>query len=148
MLFILFFNVYLNNILHQITLWRIYHQSSFIDVESDSYMFQDRQKITIRRRHIWEDTKRALRRLSFNPCIGLDICFIGEDAQDVEYFTLLWPAIARDTSIFSGPKESRSLTHNMLSLKNDDYTIVGKCVSLALVYGGSVPHFFSHMERY
>ena len=31
----------------------------------------------------------------------------------------------------------------MLSLKNNDYAIVGKCVSLALVYGGSGPHFFS-----
>ena len=88
--------------------------------------------------------------INFNPCIGLDVSFIGEEAQDVwggplrEFFTLLWPAIARDSSIFTGPKGVQSLTHNMLLLKSNDYVIVGTCVSLALVYGGSGPHFFSH----
>ena len=43
---------------------------------------EDRQVITVRRRHIWQDTKRALMRPSFNPHIGLYISFVGEDAQD------------------------------------------------------------------
>ena len=30
-----------------------------------------------------------------------------------------------------------------MSLKNGDYALLGKCISLALVYGGSGPHFFS-----
>jgi len=45
--------------------------------------YEGHQKITVRRRHVWEDTKRALQRPSFNPTTGLEICFIGEEAQDV-----------------------------------------------------------------
>lgn len=111
-------------------------------------LYESRQKITVRRRHVWGDTKRALQRHSFNPSIGLEICFIGEEEQDVggplrEYFTFLWRALAINNSIFTGPEESRSLTHNMLSLKCNNYAVVGNCVSLALRYGGSGPNFFS-----
>jgi hypothetical protein len=108
----------------------------------------DRQRIAVRRRFIWSDTKRALRRSSFNPHIGLDIKFIGEDAQDEggplrEFFRLLWVAISRDKCIFNGPEEAMSLAHNMVALSDGDYDLVGKVVSLALVYGGGGPHFFS-----
>ena len=44
---------------------------------------EDQQKATIRRKHVWPDTKRALSRLSFNESIGLDITFVGEPAVDV-----------------------------------------------------------------
>lgn len=108
----------------------------------------ERQRITVRRRHIWSDTKRALRRPSFNPHIGLDIHFIGEDAQDEggplrEFFRLLWIEISGDNTIFTGSSEARLLAHNMLSLSNGDYALVGRVISLALVYGGSGPHFLS-----
>ena len=96
-------------------------------------VFSDaRQRITVRpRRHIWNDTKRALRRPAFNPHIGLDVSFIGEDAQDEggplrEFFRLLWVAISSDSSIFTGAEDARLLTHNMLSLNNGDYALVGR----------------------
>ena len=108
----------------------------------------ERQHIVVRRKHVWSDTKRAMRRPSFDPRIGLDITFIGEEAQDAggplrEYFRLLWKAIAADGSIFTGATEERILTHNMLSLQNGDYALVGRCIGLAIIYGGSGPHFFA-----
>ena len=108
----------------------------------------ERQRIMIRRKHVWNDTKRAMRRPSFDPRIGLDVVFVGEEAQDAggplrEYFRLLWKAIASDSCIFGGANEGRVLTHNMLSLQNGDYALVGRCIGLAIIYGGSGPHFFA-----
>jgi hypothetical protein len=109
---------------------------------------EDRQRITIRRRLIWDDTKRALERPSFNPHIGLHIDFVGEGAQDAggplrEFFHFLWGAMSKDGNIFTGPEDRRLLTHNVMSLQKGYYSLVGRCISLALVYGGTGPHFFS-----
>lgn len=121
------------------------HAESVVNVGCFS---DDRQRIVVRRRFIWSDTKRALRRPSFNPYIGLDITFIGEDAQDEggplrEFFRLIWTAVSSDSSIFGGPEGARSLAHNMLAFKKGDYGLVGRLISLALVYGGGGPHFLS-----
>ena len=69
----------------------------------------DRQHVNVRRRHVWIDMKRAMKRLSFNATIGLEINFVGEDAQDAggplrEFFRLLWKEIAADNSLFTGPE--------------------------------------------
>ena len=74
--------------------------------------------------------------------------FIGEEAQDAggplwEYFRLLWRDIANDGCLFAGSEEGHVLTHNMLSLQNGDFALVGRCIGMALLYGGSGPHFFS-----
>lgn len=108
----------------------------------------DRQRITVRRRLIWDDAKRALARPSFNPFIGLHIDFVGEGAQDAggplrEFFHFLWSAVSKDGTIFTGSEDRRILTHNVISLQKEYYFLVGKCVALALVYGGTGPHFFS-----
>ena len=84
---------------------------------------------------------------SFNASIGLVVKFISEDAIDAggptrEYFRLLWQAVCKDSSIFVGPDDSRGLSHNTLALTNRIYFTVGRCISMALMYGGSAPHFF------
>ena len=109
---------------------------------------EDRQEITVRRRHIWNDAKRALKRPSFNDRIGITISFIGEPAQDAggplrEFFTLLWQTLARNSSLFNGPEESRTLAHNVCALQQEEYVIIGRLIALALMYGGTAPHFFS-----
>ena len=103
----------------------------------------------MRRRHIWSDTKRAMKRPSFDSRIGLEIVFIGEEAQDAggplrEYFRLLWRDVASDGCIFAGADDCRVLAHNMLSLHSCDYALVGRCIGLAILYGGTGPHFFAH----
>ena len=108
----------------------------------------ERQCILIRRRRIWEDTKRAFKRASFDSRIGLHVQFIGEDAQDAggplrEYFRLLWNGIANDGKLFQGESGKKVLTHNITSLQSGDYSTVGRCIALAIVYGGTGPHFLS-----
>ena len=109
---------------------------------------EDQQEITVRRRHIWNDAKRALKRPLFNGRIGITINFIGEPAQDAggplrEFFTLLWQSLARNNSLFNGPEDSRTLVHNVYALQQEEYAIIGRLIALALMYGGTAPHFFS-----
>ena len=108
----------------------------------------DRQHVNVRRRHVWIDMKRAMKHLSFNATIGLEINFVGEDAQDAggplrEFFRLLWKEIAADNSLFTGPEEKRLLTHNSMALRSEHYALVGRCVGLSVLNGGGGPHFLS-----
>lgn len=92
-----------------------------------------RQKITIRRRHVWEDTKRAFSRPTFSESIGLDISFIGEPAVDDggplrEFFCLIWQALRQNGNLFSGDENARVLGHNVLALQQKEYELVGRLV--------------------
>ena len=74
------------------------------------------------RKHIWNDTKRALSRVVFQDRKDLSITFIGEPAVDdggllCEYFCLLMLEIGKDTSLFCGPEDRRTPTHNLLALE-------------------------------
>lgn len=106
------------------------------------------QCINVRRRHVWTDTKRAMTRPSFNSRIGLEVHFIGEEAQDAggplrEYFRLLWKDMSADGSVFAGPEDRRLLMHNVVSLRREHYALIGRCIGLSLLNGGSGPHFLS-----
>ena len=108
----------------------------------------ERQQIIVRRKHIWSDAKRALRRAGFNYSIGLNVQFIGEDAHDAggpsrEFFRLVSKHMCEDGSLFAGPSTERTLVHNVLALESKDYLIVGRLIALSLIYGGPSPHFFS-----
>ncbi|XP_011406870.1 PREDICTED: uncharacterized protein LOC105314410 [Amphimedon queenslandica] len=111
----------------------------------------ERQQIVVRRKHIWSDAKRALRRPSFNSSIGLNVQFIGEDAHDAhdaggpsrEFFRLVLKHMCEDGNLFAGSTTERTLVHNVLALESKDYYIVGQLISLSLIYGGPAPHFFS-----
>ena len=112
------------------------------------FLQEDRQTLTVRRRHIWADTKRALSRPSFNDKIGLNFVFVGEPALDAggplrEYFRLLWLSLHQNLHLFNGKENVRVLAYNITAIQQQEYVIIGHCISLALVYGGSAPHFFS-----
>lgn len=79
---------------------------------------EDRQTLTVRRRHIWADTKRALSRPSFNDKIGLNVVFVGEPALDAggplrEYFRLLWLSLHQNLHLFNGKENARVLAYNI-----------------------------------
>ena len=121
------------------------HANKKVDI---AFLPEDRQRLTIRRRHVWGDTKRALYRPTFNDAIGLNIEFIGEPAQDAggplrEYFRLLWIALGQKCSLFTRKENARVLAHNVTAIQQREYVIIGHCIALALVYGGCAPHFFS-----
>lgn len=109
---------------------------------------EDRQRINVRRRHIWEDIKKALSKPTFQASVGLSVTFIGESAVDVggpqrEVLRLGIAAMRQDTRLFEGPESSRGVTHNMLSLQQGAYSLAGKFISLSIMYGGPGPHCFS-----
>ena len=78
-----------------------------------------RQQIIVRRKHIWSDAKRALRRAGFNYSIGLNVQFTGEDAHNAggpsrEFFRLVSKHMSEDGSLFAGPSTEQTLVHNVL----------------------------------
>ena len=80
--------------------------------------------------------------------VGLNITFIGEQAHDArgplrEFFHLLWQSLSKNCSLFSGQECKRILAHNVTALQQQEYLLVGRCIALALLYGGGAPHFFS-----
>ena len=107
----------------------------------------NRQKIPVRRKHVWNDTKRALSRLGFQERIGLSVVFIGEPAIDEggplrEFFRLLMLEIENDSSLFCGAEGNKAPMHNLIALQRNHFFYVGKTISLSLSYGGPGPHFF------
>lgn len=109
---------------------------------------EERQRIIVRRKHIWNDAKRALRQPGFNDSIGLNIVFIGEDAHDAggpcrEFFRLVLKQMSEDGNLFGGQPSSRTLMHNVFALQSNEFHIAGHLIALSLMYGGPAPYFFS-----
>ena len=76
---------------------------------------EKRQNIVVRRKHIWNDVKRSLKRPGFNDNIGLLSNFIGEDAHDTggprrEFFRLVMSRMSRDGNLFTGPPSNKTDT--------------------------------------
>ena len=114
---------------------------------------EDRQRITVRRRHIWNDAKRALQQPSFDDKVGLNINFIGEQVRDAggplqEFFRLLWQSLNKNCSLFSGQECKRILAHNVTALQQQEHLLVGRCIALALVYGGGILFFSEAVVSY
>lgn len=108
----------------------------------------ERQRIIVRRKHVWNDAKRTLRQPGFNNSIGINVVFIGEDAHDAggpsrEFFRLVLKQISQDGNLFGGQSSSRILVHNVLALQSNEFHIAGHLIALSLLYGGPAPHFFS-----
>ena len=59
------------------------------------------------------------------------------------FFHFLWCWMLKDGSILTGSEDKHIIAHKVISLHKGYYFLAGKCVALALVYGGTGPHFFS-----
>ena len=104
-----------------------------------------RQTLKIWRKHIWSDTKTAFSQEGF-MCNAVK--FDGEEAIDSggpvrEYFELLWKNLQFNGFLFTWPDNCRILTHNTYALNHNEFHTFGVCVALALICGGSLPHFLS-----
>ena len=109
---------------------------------------EQRQRISVRRKHVWNDIKCALRQPGFNDSIGINVVFIGEDAQDAggpsrEFFHLVLKQMSHDGNLFGGQSSQCVLAHNVLALQFNEFHIAGHLIALSLLYGGPAPHFFS-----
>ena len=108
---------------------------------------EDRIRITVRRKHIFEDTLHKLRN-GIDITKHLRVTFIGEPAIDDggpmrEYMRLLLSSIISNNSLLCGDANSRFLRHNVIELSKKTYFYVGQALSMSLVHGGPAPAFFA-----
>ena len=105
------------------------------------------QIITVRRRHIWSDTKRIFSKPYANLTQPVKVVFVGEQAEDEggpkrEFFRLALAAATSDPALFSGPCERRAVQHNTTALLQKEFRHVGNLISMSLVQGGPGPMCF------
>ena len=103
----------------------------------------NRQKFPVRRKHVWNDTKRTLSRLGLQERIGLSVIFIGEPAINEgglrEFFRLLMLEIENDSSLFCGAEGNKAPNAQFDSFAEKSFFYVGKTIALYLSYGGAGP---------
>lgn len=88
--------------------------------------YEDRIRITVRRRHILEDTIHNLR-AGHDTTKYLKVTFVGEPAVDAggplrEFFHLLLQELANNSSLFCGPSTSRTPKHNIIKEPSTTYS--------------------------
>lgn len=104
------------------------------------------QLITVSRRRIWSDIKRAFSKPYTNLNLPVRIIFSGEEAVDDggprrEFFRLAVGAATSDPSLFSPPPSV--LVKNTSALVNKEFLYVGKLIAMSIVQGGPGPASFS-----
>ena len=110
---------------------------SLLTCHRASVVSEDRLRITVRRKHIFEDTLHKLR-CGIDISKHLRVTFIGEPAIDDggpmrEYLRLLLDAVMCNHSLFSGAVNSRHLRHNVIELSKKTYFHVGQILSMSLM---------------
>lgn len=99
------------------------------------------RRITVRRKHILDDTLKSLRRTPWQLSKHLRVVFMGEAGIDDggprrEFFRLLLLEIGRNNSYFQGPANKRVPHHNIVNLHNNVFFYVGQIIALSLVHDG------------
>ena len=108
---------------------------------------EDKYRLKVRRRAVWEDTLNQLKRgLSIDK--HLNVVFLGEPAVDTggplrEFLHLLISSIARNNSLFTGDETHRVPAHNVMEVEKNTYYYVGVMLAISIVHGGPAPSFFS-----
>ena len=127
---------------HWITLL-ICHRNSIL-----SSNLEDRVRLIVRRKHVFEDTLHKLRN-GIDISKHLRVTFIGERAIDDggpmrEYMRLPLSSIISNNSLFCGDINSRFLRHNVIELNKKTFFYVGEILSITLIHGGPAP-FSGHL---
>ena len=111
-----------------------------------SILSEDRFRMVVRRKFIFEDTLHNLRN-GLDLSKRLRVTFVGEPAIDDggpmrKYLRLLLGAVISNNSLFCGDINSRYLQHNVVELNKKTYFHVGQIISMSLIHDGPVPSFF------
>lgn len=110
---------------------------------------EDFQRISVRRKYLFQDAFSAYSRLSFNVNKVLKVKFIGEKgAVDDggprrEFFSLLIREMFSKSGLFHGWPENVCPIHDFTAVANNKFFIVGKMLASCLVQGGEPPVCFS-----
>ena len=106
-----------------------------------SHNEDDVRRLTVRRKHLLEDTLKSLKRTPWKPSLHLQVVFIGEPGVDdggprQEYFRLLLNKIAQSNTYFMGPENKRVPVHNVLRLQDQSFYYIGQIIALSLLHDG------------
>ena len=105
------------------------------------------QIIRVRRKHLWEDTVRAVTKSNFWCNHSLKVHFIGEEAEDEggprrEFFRLAVTAIRDDSGVLQDPEYRKTVSNNPLLLERGVYYCAGIVTGMCLQQGGPGLHLF------
>ena len=112
------------------------HRQRILSIGDD-----DDRRVTVRRKHLLEDTLKTLKRVPWDPSKHLKVVFIGEPGIDDggprrEYFRLLLDEIAQNNSYFHGLAHRRVPLHNVISLQNNIFFYFGQIIALSVIHDG------------
>ena len=109
---------------------------------------EDRQRICVRRSHLFSDAARAFSRPNFNVSKLLKVVFVGEPSVDEggprrEFFQLLMKEAFTSSGLFAGWPQNVVPIHSVEAVAANSYYIVGKMIATCLVQGGQPPVCFA-----
>lgn len=112
--------------------------------EDDSF-----QIIRVRRKHLWQDTLRAVTKTGFRCNVRLKVHFIGEEAEDEggplrEFLRLVTYQISDHCSVLQGPDNRKTFRNNPLLLEKGAYYCAGVVAGISLQQGGPGLHCLAH----
>ncbi len=122
----------------------IQHQRSVLRANDD----EDKQRISIRRSHVFKDAVRAFSKSTFNVSKLLKVTFIGEQSVDDggprrELFQVLMREAFTSSGLFAGWPCHVIPIHNIEAIANNSYYVVGKMISTSIIQGGQPPVCFA-----
>ena len=112
------------------------HRASILNPDDE-----DVRRITVRRKHIFNNTIQTLKHVGWRPSQHLKIIFLGEPGEDDggsrrEFFRLLFAEIAANNMLFEGPESKRMPKHNSLATKDQLFFYIGQLLGLSLLNNG------------
>uniref|UniRef100_A0A1A8NZW8 HECT domain-containing protein n=4 Tax=Nothobranchius TaxID=28779 RepID=A0A1A8NZW8_9TELE len=109
-------------------------------------------RFNICRSDIWDGAVRGFKRSTFSAEKDLLVKFSDdggrlEDGLDTggpkrEFLSLLMKRL-NQRPIFDGPENRRYLVYNSTAIREDEYGLAGKMISVSIVHGGPGPNFLS-----
>ncbi|KAI9518131.1 hypothetical protein NQZ68_039954 [Dissostichus eleginoides] len=109
-------------------------------------------RFNICRLNIWDGAVRGFKRATFSEKKDLLVKFSDDEGRfeegldtggpKREFLSLLMKELNK-RPIFDGPVESRYLVYNSTAIREDEYYLAGKMISVSIVHGGPGPNFLS-----
>ena len=107
--------------------------------EDDSY-----QIIRMRRKHLWQDTLRAVTKTGFRCNARLKVSFIGEAGNEGgplrEFLRVMIYQISDHCGVLQGPDDRKTFLNNPLLLEKGAYYCAGVVSGISLQQGGPGLH--------
>ena len=108
--------------------------------EDDTY-----QIIWVQRKHLWQDTLRAVTKTGFRCNVRLKVHFIGKEAEDEggplrEFLRLVIYQISNHCGVLQGPDNRKTFANDPLLLEKGAYYCAGVVSGISLQQGGPGLH--------